>query len=333
MVECNRVTKHYGAARGIQDISFSIPKGGLVGLLGPNGAGKTTLMKILTGFHHPQSGEVMINSFDSRNQPVDVKSSIGYLPENAPVYPEMLVKEYLLFAARTRNVPGSASRALEKAAKSVGIDNVLNRPISNLSKGYRQRVGLAQAIIHDPPILILDEPTTGLDPNQIQEIRKLISALAQEKTVIFSSHILHEVETLCQSVIILHEGSLVAHGSLKDIGTRLRGGSVISFTFGASQNHKPQELQTFLSAHLPGSWKVQEGTRVKKLSDSQKEQSFTKGTVYDWSVLVPQELSVVQALDVISPWLWDHRVVILHLDTSEGDIEDVFAILTKEGSV
>lgn len=332
MVECNRVSKHYGAARGIQDITFSIPQGGLYGLLGPNGAGKTTLMKVLTGFHRPEAGQVRIHSYDPVNQPVQVKSAIGYLPEHAPLYTEMIVKDYLLFTVRARNVAGSESKAIEKAAKAVNIVDVLNRPIANLSKGYRQRVGLAQAIIHDPPLLILDEPTTGLDPNQIQEIRSLILELSQEKTVIFSSHILHEVETLCKSVLVLHEGNLVANGSLKEIATTLRGGTVVNLEFGSKNTLDPNALERYLIETHHQGWKVQAKEVTSGTEMDHTNRSYPPGTYYRWSILAPNSVSLDQSMEYISPWIWNNKLILFQVDTTGEHIEDLFAKLTKDGS-
>ncbi len=222
MIEVRELTKRYDGIEALKGISFSIPAGEIVGLLGPNGAGKTTAMKILVGYLMPTSGEARVAGFDVVREPFEVQRQIGYLPENAPLYGEMLVQEYLDFTADMRDLDaGVRRRRLEEVAAECGIESVLTRPIGELSKGFRQRVGLASAILHDPPILILDEPTTGLDPNQIIEVRELIRRMGRTKTVILSTHILPEVEATCGRVLILIDGRVRADGSLEAL-TRAR---------------------------------------------------------------------------------------------------------------
>lgn len=229
MLEVTKLTKRYGQVQAIRGVSFSVGKGEIVGLLGPNGAGKTTILKILTGYHYPTTGTAMVNGYDVSVDPVAVKRSIGYLPENAPLYEDLTVREYLDFIADARRLAGSdRTEAIARALKLCGLDAQLDRPINQLSKGFRQRVGLAQAILHDPDILILDEPTTGLDPNQIQEIRHLIRTLGSEKTVILSTHILQEVEAMCDRVLILNEGKIAASGTTEEIGRELKGETVFT---------------------------------------------------------------------------------------------------------
>lgn len=227
MIELRGVTKSYGSSRGVTDIGFFVDRGTVLGLLGPNGAGKTTVIKLLTGYHFADAGQVSVMGMDPAVDPVGVKREIGYLPENAPVYTEMIVSEYLAFCAGVRLPRKEIAGAIARAAEACGIASVLHRPISELSKGYRQRVGLAQAILHDPPILILDEPTTGLDPNQIQEIRKLIRDLSKDKTIIFSSHILSEVEAISTRVLIMNEGRLAAEGSTSEIAASIGSGVTV----------------------------------------------------------------------------------------------------------
>ncbi|MEE8440312.1 MAG: ATP-binding cassette domain-containing protein [Spirochaetia bacterium] len=229
MIEATNLTKRFGQVHAVHDVSFSVGKGEIVGLLGPNGAGKTTIMKILTGYHYPTAGTVTVNGHDVCTDPVAVKSSIGYLPENAPLYDDLTVREYLDFIADARRLTGrDRANATARALKLCGLGAQINRPIDELSKGFRQRVGLAQAILHDPSILILDEPTTGLDPNQIQEIRHLIRTLGSEKTVILSTHILQEVEAMCDRVLILNEGEIAASGTTEEIGRELKGETVFT---------------------------------------------------------------------------------------------------------
>ena len=224
MIEASHLTKNYGRVRAVRDASFTVDTGEIVGLLGPNGAGKTTIMKMLTGYHYPTSGVAIVDGHDVAADPVSVKASIGYLPESAPLYVDLTVREYLDFIADSRRLSGQRrTGAIARAVKLCGLDTQEDRPIDQLSKGFRQRVGLAQAILHDPAILILDEPTTGLDPNQIQEIRHLIRTLGSNKTVILSTHILQEVEAMCDRVLILSDGEIAASGTTEEIGRELKG--------------------------------------------------------------------------------------------------------------
>ena len=225
MIEVQNITKRYGSMEAVRDISFSVGKEQVLGFLGPNGAGKTTIMKILTGFHFPSNGTAKIDGFSVSDDPVEIKKRTGYLPESVPLYNDMTVEEYLAFMAAARLVPkGSQKSAMEKSIASCGLKEVRTQLIETLSKGYKQRVGLAQAIIHDPPILILDEPTSGLDPKQIIEIRSLIKELGKSKTVILSTHILQEVEAICSQVLILNEGRIAAQGTPEEIAGTLKGG-------------------------------------------------------------------------------------------------------------
>jgi ABC-2 type transport system ATP-binding protein len=224
MVEAAALWKSYGRVEAVRDVSFRVNSGEIVGLLGPNGAGKTTIMKILTGYHYPTSGTATVNGMDVTEQALEVKRCLGYLPENAPLYGDLTVREYLDFVADARLLSGQRRRdAFDRTLAVCGLDAQVDRPIDQLSKGFKQRVGLAQAIIHEPAILILDEPTTGLDPNQIQDIRRLIRALGEDKTVILSTHILQEVEAVCNRVLILHEGRIAAAGTTEEIGREMKG--------------------------------------------------------------------------------------------------------------
>ncbi len=208
------ISKSYHDQKALNTISFEIKRGEIVGFLGPNGAGKSTMMKILTTYLDPSEGEGTVNGFDINAQPIDVKRSIGYLPEHNPLYLEMFVREYLLFNAKVYTI--SKSR-IEEVIELTGLMHEANKKISQLSKGYRQRVGLACALLHDPEVLILDEPTTGLDPNQLLEIRELIKSIGKEKTVLLSTHIMQEVEAMCDRVIIINKGEIVADKNLKSM--------------------------------------------------------------------------------------------------------------------
>jgi ABC-2 type transport system ATP-binding protein len=222
VIEVRNLHKTYGETVALNGVSFSVPGGEVVGLLGPNGAGKTTVMKILVGFLLPSSGSAMVAGHDVVRDPHEVQQRLGYLPENAPLYTDMLAQEYLQFMADMRELKGDTrSRRLRTVVEECGIGRVLTRTIGHLSKGYRQRVGLAAAILHDPEILVLDEPTTGLDPNQIVEVRDLIRRMGETKTIILSTHILPEVEATCQRAVILIDGLVRADGSLSQL-TRSR---------------------------------------------------------------------------------------------------------------
>jgi ABC-2 type transport system ATP-binding protein len=227
MIEVSGLTKMYGPRTAISDLNFSINKGEIVGFLGPNGAGKSTTMKILTGFMPASFGTAKVAGFDVYDQSIDVKRNVGYLPENPPVYLEMVVEEYLTFAAQLHDVPTNKLKsAVDSAISRTGLNQVRKRIIGNLSKGYRQRVGIAQALVHDPKVLILDEPTVGLDPVQIIEIRELIKGLAGQHTVILSSHILPEVTATCQRIIVINKGVIVAQDNIERLTSRMSQGNL-----------------------------------------------------------------------------------------------------------
>ena len=221
MIQVEGLTKRYARHVAVNNISFSVDKGDIVGFLGPNGAGKTTTMRILTCFMPPSEGKATVANYDVFEQPFEVKKHIGYLPETPPVYPEMSVRDYLTFVARLKNLPAGDLRSrVEQVMERCAVADVSTKLISKLSKGYRQRVGLAQAIVHNPDVLILDEPTSGLDPKQINETRELIKSLAGEHTIILSTHILPEVEAVCEKVIIINKGKVVATDSVENLKNR-----------------------------------------------------------------------------------------------------------------
>ena len=254
------LTKTYGDFRALNDISFRVKPGEIVGFLGPNGAGKTTTMKILTCFMSATLGEAKVAGFDVREDSEEVRRRIGYLPENVPLYEEMLVYDYLNFIAEVRGVPGAKRKERIKAVGELtGLEKVISRPIRELSKGYRQRVGLAQAIIHEPDVIILDEPTTGLDPNQLIEIRDLIKTIGQEKTIIFSTHILQEVTAVCDRIIIINNGEIVADGTLDELEEKValsQPGLVVGFAGDVDAAQVKKKLQG-----LDGVEKVVDGPR------------------------------------------------------------------------
>ncbi len=228
MIEVRDLTKAYSTTLAVDHITFSVQRGEVLGFLGPNGAGKTTTLRIITGYLLPDEGTVTVDGYDVLTQPLEVKRRIGYLPEDNPLYLEMKVREYLDFVAEARGLTGSAKRdAIERVLHLTNLEDKYRKTIETLSKGYRQRVGLAQALLHDPPILLLDEPTSGLDPTQIVEIRHLIQELGKQKTVMLSTHILPEVQATTSRVIIINRGRIAASGTLEELLQRATGGEVI----------------------------------------------------------------------------------------------------------
>ena len=245
MIKVEGLTKRYARTVAVDNISFEVEKGQIVGFLGPNGAGKTTTMRVLTCFLPPTSGKATVAGFDVLENPMEVKKRIGYLPETPPVYPEMEVVEYLEFVAKLKGIPSRDVRGrVDEVMGRCAVADVRRKLIGKLSKGYRQRVGLAQAIIHNPDVLILDEPTSGLDPKQIIETRELIHSLAGDHTIILSTHILSEVEHSCERVIIISQGKLVAIDSVNNLINRLRGSEAVSLVVEATGGRpNPTEVQ------------------------------------------------------------------------------------------
>lgn len=218
MISVENLTKSFGPKLAVKGLTFSVEKGEVLGFLGPNGAGKSTTMRMVTGFIPPSAGSIKVGEFDMISQPIPAKRLIGYLPENAPLYPDMTVYGFLAFAAEIRGFSGEAKRqAVHKVVDMCFLESVLHQSIDTLSKGYRHRTCFAQSIIHDPPVLIMDEPTDGLDPNQKQEVRSLIRRMGEKKAIIFSTHILEEVEAACTRVIIIDRGQIVANGSPSEL--------------------------------------------------------------------------------------------------------------------
>lgn len=230
-IQIENLTKIYGAQKAVDDISFNVKTGEVLGFLGPNGAGKTTTMKAITSFLAPNNGIIRIGNVSVYDDPDIVKSHIGYLPENNPLYPEMPVIDYLKFVAELQRIPKlQIKERIMDMVNICGLEGEKHKKIGELSKGYQQRVGLAQALIHDPEVLILDEPTSGLDPNQIVEIRELIKKIGREKTVILSSHILAEVEATCDRIMIINKGKIVANGTSEELRRRSQGREVLKIT-------------------------------------------------------------------------------------------------------
>ena len=251
MIDVEDLSKSYGPRMAVDDISFHVERGEIVGFLGPNGAGKTTTMRMLTSYLPPTEGRASIGGFDTFSQSLEARRRIGYLPETVPLYPEMAVADYLDFMAALRKVPNRRA-AVQRAMEATHVEDRARMNIGKLSKGYRQRVGLAQALVHDPDVLILDEPTIGLDPRQIIEVRELIKGLAGQHTILISTHILPEVEQVCSRVLIIHRGKLVAEDTPKNLGARLRGAERI----GLQVTGDGAKLQKALAA-VPGVQSVQ----------------------------------------------------------------------------
>ena len=258
-IEIRQITKLFGKQKALDEVSFEIKKGELVGFLGPNGAGKSTLMKIITGFLPPDEGEVFVNGQKVESKNLEIRRNIGYLPEHNPLYTDLYVKEFLEITAGFYKLKNRKLRVAEMV-ELTGLGDEQHKKIRSLSKGYRQRVGLAQALIHDPSVLILDEPTTGLDPNQLEEIRHLIREISREKTVMLSSHIMQEVEAVCNRVIIINKGKIVADGGIKEIKSgRLNRNQIVIAEFSAPvKMEKLLALEGVKSAVLNGNnWEIE----------------------------------------------------------------------------
>ncbi len=296
MIEVSHLTRQYGPRTAIEDLTFNVKTGEVVGFLGPNGAGKSTTMKILTGFMPPTSGTVKVAGFDVFREPIQVKSNVGYLPETPPVYLDMQVRDYVEFAARIHGVSGSKTRAaVDTALEKTGLGQVSKRLIANLSKGYRQRVGLAQAIVHNPKVIILDEPTVGLDPIQIIEIRSLIKGLGGDHTVILSSHILPEVTATCQRIIVINKGRIVAEDALDQITGRFKRGLLYSLQVRKAPENAAETLRAIpgvrsvdahrMSGHAVGGQSNRFLVEMETAIDDVREKIVTTAVQNGWGVL------------------------------------------------
>lgn len=305
MIELSHVSRTFGTFRAVNDVSFSIPTGQIVGLLGPNGAGKTTTMRMITGFLKPTDGTIKIDGTDITEKPVESKRKIGYMPESAPLYGDMIVSDYLNYIA---DIEGkNADEKVPLLCRECGLEEVMHKNISDLSRGYRQRVGLAHALMNDPEILILDEPTSGLDPNQIEEVRALIKEIGKTRTVIISTHILSEVEMLCSRVIIISGGKLVADSPTDQLRTRFGNSAVIKVTTSASEAQ--------ISEILHGIQGI-ENLSFEKSENGSTALLSTKGT----AEIRPQIAKAVLAAG------YD----LFELVLQRNSLEDVFHILTTE---
>ncbi len=315
MVEVEGLSKNYGATRALANVSFKVHKGEIVGFLGPNGAGKTTTMRILTGFLKSSTGSARIGGIDVAQDRLAAQKLIGYLPESAPLYDDMMVKDFLDYIAELRGIPTELRKERQRTiCTRCGLMSVLGKDIGQLSKGYRQRVGLAQAMLHDPALLILDEPTSGLDPNQIVEIRELIKDLGREKTVILSTHILPEVQATCDRIIIINEGKLVADDTPEALTERDTGAVIHVVAKGRSADR--QRLAALL-AQVPG---------VRSVDTADGEGEGTSGFRLRASgVTDPREAIFQSAVK--------NEFVLLDMHRERVSLEDTFRRLTRGESV
>ncbi|MDR3333558.1 MAG: ATP-binding cassette domain-containing protein [Treponema sp.] len=318
MIAVQGLTKRYGPIEAVKNVSFEVGKDQVLGFLGPNGAGKTTVMKILTGYHFPSEGTALVEGISVQENPVEVKRRIGYLPESVPLYGDLTVDEYLSFIADARLIPhGGRNQAIEAALAACGLEYMAGKRIETLSKGYKQRVGLAQAIIHDPPILILDEPTTGLDPNQIIEIRSLIKDLGKRKTVILSTHILQEVEAVCSQVLILNEGRIAAQGRPEEIAGTMKGADTWELTLKGDGVQGVMERLSRLGVSLPPTAEAEpDGTITLSfavMGGDNRTGTIDGERIFDWAV--------------------SEGLKILSMNRKKISLEDIFVKLTGEEEV
>lgn len=301
-VEIQNISKLYGKQKALDNVSLKIGKGEVVGLLGPNGAGKSTLMKILTSFIAPSSGTALINGLDVQEDSIEIRKHVGYLPENNPLYLDMYIKEYLSFVIKMYKTDVNHCMAVERMIELTGLGPEQNKLIGELSKGYRQRVGLAQALIHDPDILILDEPTSGLDPNQLVDIRNIISELGKSKTIILSTHIMQEVEAVCDRVVIIDKGKIVADDTAKNL-SKLSGSAL---QFRVEFKEEISENQLIKLAFI---------NKVEKISNR------------EWMLESKDNRDIREE---IFKFAVSKQLNVLSLSQSEQNMEDIFHQLTRQ---
>jgi ABC-2 type transport system ATP-binding protein len=298
MIEVVELSKKYGPHKAIDRISFSVKKGEVVGFLGPNGAGKTTTMRIITGFMPPTSGVAKVAGFDVFENPIEVKKRIGYLPETPPVYGEMTVEEYLRFVARLKGVEKpQITKMVQRAIEKTQLGEVQKRLIQNLSKGYRQRVGISQALVSDPDVLVLDEPTVGLDPRQVAEVRDLIKELKGHHTIILSTHILPEVQATCERIIIINRGRIVAEDSLENIGRRMQSTNRVIVRVGTPSEKLKMDLSAIKGV---GAVALKEGNRFEIDTDGTQglAQAVASAVVNSGAGLVEMREETINLEDV-----------------------------------
>jgi len=310
-IKVENLSKFYGTQQAVKDISFEVKTGEIVGFLGPNGAGKSTTMKMITTYLTPNNGSILVNDIDAQENPIDVRRKIGYLPEQNPLYQEMNVVDYLKYTAELQSVPKeNIPDAVKKMIKVCGLEEVKHKDISELSKGYKQRVGLAQAMIHNPDVILLDEPTSGLDPNQIIEIRKLIRDLGKHKTLMLSTHILQEVQATCDRVIIINNGEIVADGTTDSLQKSFQGQLNIHLIIKKDPKYGRDKLVSALET-------IKNVEKVKFISDDENS----------WTV----DLTATKGIDVreeIFRKIVSLDMVLLELHQDETSLEDIFRKLT-----
>jgi ABC-2 type transport system ATP-binding protein len=300
-ITVENITKYYGQQKALNQVSFEVDKGQIVGFLGPNGAGKSTMMKILTGYTPQSEGLAKVCGFDVNEQSMEVRKRVGYLAEHNPLYLDMYVKEYLTFVGNLHHVP-NVNQAVKNIIEKTGLGVEQHKKLGQLSKGYRQRVGLSQALIHNPEVLIMDEPTTGLDPNQLEEIRKLIKEIGKEKTVMLSTHIMQEVEAICDRVIIINKGEIVANEQIAFLQSNHFGKSIyiVEFDKTITRNQLKQLAEVHDAKNISGHvWHIES-----------KGQADIRKIVFDFAV--------------------QQQLVILAISKEEQSLEDVFKQLTKK---
>lgn len=296
------ITKFYGKQKALDDVSFEVQTGDVVGFLGPNGAGKSTMMKIITGFIPQTSGEALVNGLEVIENSLEIRKHIGYLPENNPLYPDMYIREYLNFVANIYKLGKDRKRRVEEIIEKTGLTHEQKKKIGELSKGYRQRVGLAQALIHNPDVLILDEPTSGLDPNQIVEIRNLISDIGKSKTIMLSTHIMQEVEAICDKIIIINNGKIVANDQTSEIHKK------------SADEHQTIIIEFDSVVDIELLKKINGVIKVVNLNNN------------NW--LIQGETSV-DLRPIIFQFAVDKKLTVLSMQKKEKSLEEVFQELTR----
>tara|TARA_Y100000591_G_scaffold7829_1_gene6227 strand:+ start:260 stop:1204 length:945 start_codon:yes stop_codon:yes gene_type:complete len=310
MIKVKGLSKNYGSVEAVKSVSFDLNDGEVIGFLGANGAGKTTTLKMITGYMVPTEGTISINGLDITNDTHEIQKQIGYLPELNPLYAEMRVYDYLEFLASIRDIKGSKFKdALSRVVEQCGLRGVVHKNISDCSKGYKQRIGLAAAMIHDPKILILDEPVTGLDPNQIIEIRSLIKSLGKEKLVFMSSHILQEIQATVDRIIIINKGEIVANGTSDELMTSFMGNVLLTMEVKGAKADAVKHIQ----ASLPN---------VKFISSKKDKSTYTIQYEYEKGK---------DSREDIFKYAVKNKWSILRMTPKTTDLEDIFRNLTKEG--
>ncbi|MCL2064320.1 MAG: ATP-binding cassette domain-containing protein [Candidatus Cloacimonetes bacterium] len=326
MIELKNLVKDYGSLRAVDKINFQIKEGEILGFLGPNGAGKSTTLKMITCFLTPTDGNIQIGELNVHEHSKEIRKMIGYLPEHNPLYLEMTVFDYLKFVSEVREISEKDFKVvLTKTIKKCGLTEVISRPIKTLSKGFRQRVGIAQAIIHDPKILILDEPTSGLDPNQIIEIRELIKELGREKTLVISSHILQEVQAVCDRIVIINKGKIVGQGTTEELRMSHQRKAKLYLEINTLGDQKESILQTF-QRELP---KID--IAIKSV-DNQSDSVQTKESEIESTIKI--ELSYPQEKDYrkdVYELIKKQEWIILEMQRHISSLEDIFRNLTSGG--